>query len=430
MKKKTNPRSGIRLFKISDDRSVFADNTFALGVMQVVKYVFPLITLPYLARVLGSDGYALRAYVVAYMVFMQTILDYGFSQYGTKAVALRADNRKAISEISGNAYVAKAVMALVAGCITIVATVSIPIMRSNPLFVAASFVSVVLKALLPDFVLQGLQDMRAMAVRYAGTQTLALALIFILIRSSDQILLVPVIEGAASLIAVIWSEAYLRRRYEIKPRCVSLRDVLQTIEKSTPFFLAVAASSFMANTITVLMGVFSIDALTLSCWSIASTILAGIQAMWQPISRSLFPHMVKKTDYGLVRKLLLIGTPIIGVLAVAIGAMSDSVMMVMGGSEYVEGSYVLRGVLPTLIFSYPISILGYPVIGALGKPSWLSVCVVATALSQFLVLMVAGLSGHFTIEIIIAARVGSEALLCLLEAFMAMRVLRSKRAIP
>lgn len=49
-------------------RRTFLGNTAALMVMQAVKFLFPLVTLPYLARVLEPDAYAVRAYVVSYMV--------------------------------------------------------------------------------------------------------------------------------------------------------------------------------------------------------------------------------------------------------------------------------------------------------------------------------------------------------------------------
>ena len=45
-------------------------STVAMYLLQIAKYIFPFITLPYLARVLGTDGFAVRTYVLSNMTFV------------------------------------------------------------------------------------------------------------------------------------------------------------------------------------------------------------------------------------------------------------------------------------------------------------------------------------------------------------------------
>lgn len=202
-------------------------------------------------------------------------------------------------------------------------------------------------------------------------------------------------------------------------------DFKATISGSTPFFLAIAASAFVSSAITVLMGVFAIDALTISCWSITATIIQGIQALWQPLSRSLFPYMVVNKDAKLLVRLLCLGVPLAIVLVAVCYFGADLIMLVMGGPDYVQGAFVLQWVSPVILFSFPISIMGYPVIGAIGKASQLSFCIVTTACIQIGVLLIAGVTGNFNIQVITLARVGSEVMLCVLEGIMAFRTIRS-----
>ena len=55
----------------------FYKNTVWQYGLQLIKYLFPLITLPYLTRVLEPEGYAFYAYVVAFMAFAQVFVDFG-----------------------------------------------------------------------------------------------------------------------------------------------------------------------------------------------------------------------------------------------------------------------------------------------------------------------------------------------------------------
>lgn len=405
-------------------RRTFLGNTAALMIMQAVKFLFPLVTLPYLARVLEPDAYAVRAYVVSYMVFIQTLIDFGFAQYGTKLIAENTRSAQVMSSINTDVFVAKLLLALLGAAITLISAAFIPILGDNLAFVALSFGAVAAKSLLPDFVLQGLENMKAIAIRFSATQVIAVLLIFLFVKEPSQLNLVAAFEGAASIVALAWTVAFLKRNYHVGVGRVSASETRKILAGSTPFFISLAASAFMSSTVTVLMGVFQTDALVISCWTIATTVIQGVQALWQPVTRSLFPHMVKRRDISLARKLLIVGTPVaIAVTAVCHFA-AGWIVLVMGGEEYVAGSYILSYAVLVLPFSYPIAVIGYPITGAIGRASELSACIGIAGGAQLVFLVAAGLAGAFSVEAALIARIGSEALLLILEAFVARRTVK------
>ena len=397
--------------------------------MQIAKYIFPLITLPFLARVLGPDSYSIRAYVVSFMVFMQTIMDYGFAQYGTKLAAENADDVDELSKINSNVFAAKALTIMVAGICAGVSSLFIPILADNALFVVVSFAATALKALLPDYILQGLEDMKAIALRFTVTQALALLAILMFIREPSQLIAIPSFEGLASLGALVWASVYLRHAHRVGIGRIVGNKLRSILSGSSSFFFALAASSVMSSTITVLMGVFPTDPILISCWSITATVIQGVQALWQPISRSLFPHMVKRHDRNLVKKLLAIGMPIVVALTGVCFFAAAPIMQIMGGDEYVQGATILRCIAPTLLFSYPIALLGYPVIGAYGRSASLSKCIAASGGFQLFFLLVAGFFDQFNIVTIAIARIGSEMMLCILELLVARSILKKDKSL-
>ncbi|MFR6288405.1 MAG: oligosaccharide flippase family protein [Adlercreutzia equolifaciens subsp. celatus] len=408
-------------------RRTFLGNTAALMVMQAVKFLFPLVTLPYLARVLEPDAYAVRAYVVSYMVFIQTLIDFGFAQYGTKLIAENARDPQAMSSINTDVFVAKLLLALFGAAITLASAAFIPILGDNLAFVALSFGAIAAKSLLPDFVLQGLENMKAIAVRFSITQVIAVILIFLFVKEPSQLNLVAAFEGMASVVALAWTVAYLKRNYCIGIGRISASKTRKIIAGSTPFFISLAASALMSSTVTVLMGVFQTDALVISCWTIATTVIQGVQALWQPVTRSLFPHMVKRHDISLARKLLIVGTPIAIAIAAACHFAASWIVLVMGGEEYVAGSYILSYAALVLPFSYPIAVIGYPITGAIGRASELSACIGIAGGMQLVFLVAAGLAGAFSVGVALIARIGSEALLLVLETFVARRTIKRIR---
>ena len=61
-------------------------NTSWLFIFQIAKIFFPLITLPYLTRVLSTQMYGTITYVKSVMLYMQILVDFGFVLSGTKEI--------------------------------------------------------------------------------------------------------------------------------------------------------------------------------------------------------------------------------------------------------------------------------------------------------------------------------------------------------
>jgi PST family polysaccharide transporter len=406
------------------NRGVFRANVFYLTLLQGGKYAFPLLTLPYLARVLGPDEYAIRAYTVSFMAVILAVIDFGFMQSGTRAIARYADEARRIGMINTAVYAGKGTMILAAALVTAVACFLSPILREDMLYVAVAFLATSIKALLPDFVFQGLQRMRNIAVRYILTQSVAVVLIFSLVKGSETLILVPISEGIASFLSMILAQRYLTKRLDIHFVRPKPRTIFQNLRESLPFFIATAASTLMANTITIAMGLFSLDNAVISYWSVSTTIVTGVQALWQPISRSLFPHMVKQRDMDLVKKLLIKGELVIIPLVALLVVLAPSIMRLVGGDGFDEGAYILRYSAITLPVTFYISLVGYPVLGALGHEKKLSLSIILSVVYQVVILSFCGFVSAFSIAVVIVVRLTSEVLLALLETMFVFRALR------
>ena len=67
----------------SKDGKTLLMNFGYLSLLQIAGYAFPLITMPYLARVIGPEGFGKIAFASAVVVWFQTIADWGFNYTAT-----------------------------------------------------------------------------------------------------------------------------------------------------------------------------------------------------------------------------------------------------------------------------------------------------------------------------------------------------------
>ena len=82
-------------------------NTIMLYLMTFAKLIFPLLTLPYLTRVLSEESYAVVSYVKSCMVYMQMIIDFGFILSSVKDIVKANENKEEIGSIVGHTFLAK-----------------------------------------------------------------------------------------------------------------------------------------------------------------------------------------------------------------------------------------------------------------------------------------------------------------------------------
>jgi PST family polysaccharide transporter len=65
--------------KTNADGKVLVTNFISLSILQLLNLLLPLITLPYLVKVIGAEKFGVIAFASSLIVYFQAITDYGFS---------------------------------------------------------------------------------------------------------------------------------------------------------------------------------------------------------------------------------------------------------------------------------------------------------------------------------------------------------------
>lgn len=404
--------------------SFFRNTAWQYG-LQVVKYLFPLITLPYLTRVLEPKGYAFYAYVVSFMSFAQVFVDFGFNLSGTKRIA-RARSVEEENRVNGAVTEARLVLCLVAGVAVMIIASFLPLTKNNLPYVLLAFLAVCGKGLVPDFLFQGHEDMGPITTRFLVSKSISTVLTFVLVHSMDDIMWVPVLDILSNGVALALSFFAAKKRFGTTIELVPLREALAELKTSGLYCFSNMAGSVFSGFTTLLIGVVMTDAAQVAYWSLAMTSVSAVQSLYSPIVNSLYPHMVNTGDYRFAKRLSLLALPAVLFGTVLFCLLSNFIILVLGGEQYLGGAWVLMWISPLLVFSFFGMLFGWPVLGAVGEVAEVTRSTVISALFCVALLLIASFAGVANLHVICIIRCATEALLFGIRFYYALPVLRDK----
>lgn len=402
----------------------FYKNTLWQYGLQILTYLFPLVLIPYLTRVLGTDGYAVYAYVSSFMGVMQTIADFGFTLSGTKKVVDHKGDTDALSHLVGNITAARFMLLAALLAVTLVICPFIPIMAENVPYVVLALVAVGLRALLPDFLFQGYEQMGPLTTRYFASKGAQVVLTLLLVHGSEDLLLVAAADIVGSTIGLIWSFAAIKRMFGVGVSAPTPRQSLLELKDSAIYCVSNVSSSLFSGFTTIIIGLALTDRTGIAYWSLTLTTVNAVQALYTPITNSLYPHMLNNRDFGFAKKLGLLAAPVLAVGTAAYCLLSEPIMLVLGGPDYIGAAHVMWMLAPILPISFYAMFIGWPVLGAMGHVKELTASTVVTGVFNVATMLAIYLTGVATLDAICIVRCLVEAMLLVTRAFALWWVLR------
>ena len=389
-------------------RSNVFQNTAMLYIMSFAKLILPLLTMPYLTRVLSEDSYGFMAYVRSCMTYMQLIIDFGFILSSVKDIVNAKDDKRQIGTIAGNTFLAKSILCVIAAIVTFIMCFAIDILKLDIFYVVLSFVSVATTIFLADFLFRGIEKMHYITIIFLITKSISTILTFILVKNDDTMMWIPVLEILAHIISIAISIGILKK-LEIKIRVSNIKDSLIMIKDSFVYFLSSVATTAFAALNTVLIGIFIEDLTQIAYWSLCLSITSAIQGLYSPITNSVYPYMIKERSLSFIHKILLIFMPIVTAGCIICFVFADFAMLVVGGEKYLEAAELFRYFVPILFFSFPAQIYGWPTLGAIGQVKETTISTIIAALLQVVGIVFLVLINQFTLVHLAVLRLITEA---------------------
>ena len=266
------------------------DNILSLFSLQGLNYILPIITFPYLTRVLGPDKYGLVAFALAFIGYFQILTDYGFNMSATREISIHREDEEKVSRIYSSVMTTKALLMIISFLLMTIIVFSFDKFRSDWLLYYFTFGLVVGNLLMPTWFFQGMEKMRYISILNIGISLIYTAAIFIFIHSPSDYLYVPLISALGTIIMGLYALRFVHHEFNLKFILSTRADIKFQLEEGWHIFISTVASSLYTITNTFILGFFASPTIV-GYYSVAERIVRIGIGLINPISQSIYPYI-------------------------------------------------------------------------------------------------------------------------------------------
>ncbi|ADV65811.1 oligosaccharide flippase family protein [Deinococcus maricopensis] len=329
-------------------------NIIALYGVHLVTFVLPLLTVPFLARVLGPGAWGAVAFAQAFGALLGLLVEYGFDLAGARAVARDRDNPARLAALLGQITGAKLLLGAAALVIAVIAQQVVPALGAHPALLWASVALGLAQGASPLWFYQGLERLPRVAAVDVTAKAVGTVALLTLVRGPADAWLVPALAAAAATFSAAWGFTQAVRTVGIRtPTPGGIRDALRL---GWTMFVFRGSAAFYSSASTFLLGLF-VPATLVGYYAGAERLARAAQGLLQPLSRALYPRYSRAAQDGprALQALLPHGARLMlaagGALSAALLLGAPLLVRILLGTDFEPATPVLRvlAALPLLI---------------------------------------------------------------------------------
>lgn len=233
-------------------KKTIAENFIYISFLQLFLIIAPLITYPYLVRVIGAELYGVVVTAQVLVSYFSIVIDFGSNSISARYIALNQCDNNALSQILSSILSARFFFWIICTFVYVLIVFSIPSFCVQwPIFLLMYGITFH-DLLFPQFFFQGMEKMKFITFVNITVKLLFILLIFAFVKTIDDYILVPIFYSVGYLAGGLLSLLIIKKQFNIsislkRPKdfwyyvkdCSPLlaKELISTIKDKMNFFL-------------------------------------------------------------------------------------------------------------------------------------------------------------------------------------------------
>lgn len=320
------------------ENKVLLSNFSYLSILQVVGLLLPLITYPYLIRVLESELYGLVIFTQVIAGYFTILISFGFAMYGAKEVSVHRDDKQKLSQIISNISFVKLILLLIS--FLILCGYLFYVDAQNKWLYILAFWVCILDVVFPQWFFQGIEKMKFITLISLGTRLVFILLIFVLIKGKEDVLWFPISNLIGALISGVVS-FYLIYKEGVRLVFPSFKIIKEYTKESYHFFLSNVLIQVYANSNKAIIGTF-LGMGAVAYYDLAEKVVNLIRMPQGIISQVAFPRISATKSTSFIKKIFKLSVIMNVILYILLFFLAEYVILLLGGKEMLSAVPIVR----------------------------------------------------------------------------------------
>lgn len=345
-------------------------NMIMNAILTMSSFIFPLITFPYVSRILLPLGTGKVNFATSVVNYFAMFAQLGIPTYGIRACAKVRDNKEKLSRTVHELLFINLFMCVLVYITFFIALFNVPRLEQDRTLYLVIGISIILNALGVEWLYKALEKYSYITVRSLIFKAIALVAMFLLVKNQEDYVIyggITIFAASASNILNFWN---LRKYVILKP--LGKYNFMQHIKMVITFFSMSIATTIYTNLDSVMLGFMKGDVdvgyygAAVKIKNILVSLVTSASAVLLPrasfyVDRKMldeFYHLLKKTMHFV----FLLACP----LTLYFIIFAREGIFFLSGEAYAGSILPMQIIMPTLIFIGMTNIIGIQMLVPLG----------------------------------------------------------------
>lgn len=338
-------------------------------VYTISNILFPLITFPYVSRILQVDLLGKVNFFSNVSNYATVIAALGISTYGIRAVARVRDNEEELSKTVIELLIINTVLTIAVVAALLIAAIFVPKFKENYKLLLLNCVYILSVPLSMNWLFSGLEQYSYITKRALVFKTISLICVFLFVREKSDYIIYAIIlilsSVSSNICNFIYSKKFIKKgKYILNAK--------RHISSMLMLFASILAINVYTHLDTIMLGFINGDK-EVGLYTTAIYAKAALLTLVNAISAVLLPRISFYAGEGKINeieKVLNKSVSIIMMISIPLTIFfileASDTIMVIGGAGYIEAIPCMKIIMPILLISGFSNITGNQILIPLG----------------------------------------------------------------
>ena len=353
-------------------------------ILTVSSFVFPLITFPYVSRVLLVEGNGYVSFATSVLTYFTMFASLGIPSYGIRACAQVRDDRKELSRVTQELFIINIITTIVVSIVFVITLFTVPQFKEQQTLLWINGASLILNAVGVNWFYSAMEQYSYITVRSIIFKIASIILMFIFVRQQKDYIIYGAITVFATSGSNLLNFVNLRKFIDLKP--VGNYRFKRHLKPILYFFAASAATSVYTNLDTVMLGFMNTQTevgLYSAAVKLKTVLVTAVTSLGTVLLPRLSYYIVNKME-AQFRDMIVKSFNFVLIFAVPLCAYfilfaRDSILL-LSGEAFLGAVIPMQILMPTLVFIGFSNITGIQILVPDGKEKFLLISIAAGAL--------------------------------------------------